>query len=394
LGDPTGSGNGGESIFGVLGGPKYFQPEIQSALKHKRGTVSMAAMDDASGTGLLVSGSQFFITLGNNLDYLDGKHAVFGEVAEGWDVLDKMSASICDSSGRPLSDILVRHTIILHDPFPDPKGMAVLAPPSPLLPSAEQQQILRVETGDSLDPAENDEAREQRGREQEAKAQALTLEMIGDLPYADVKPPENVLFVCKLNPVTRDGDLETIFARFGRILSCDIIRDRATGDSLGYAFIEFGAKEACEEAYFKMDNVLIDDRRIHVDFSQSVSRVDGRWVRTKMARGNDIDAVGGRGRSRLQMKRRYRDNNLSGESRNTSSFDFVFDSPKDHSSDRDGQSRARARSRWDEASHGKISSRHNREYKGRRSSKSPDRTNSRSPDSSHHHHHRRSRFDR
>ncbi|KAJ2581435.1 Peptidyl-prolyl cis-trans isomerase-like 4, partial [Coemansia sp. RSA 1804] len=191
---------------------------------------------------------------------------------EGWDVLDKMSASICDSNGRPLSDILVRHTIILHDPFPDPKGMAAVAPSSPLLPSAAQQQLLRVEAGDSLDPAESDEAREQRGREQEAKAQALTLEMIGDLPYADVKPPENVLFVCKLNPVTRDDDLETIFARFGRILSCDIIRDRATGDSLGYAFIEFDAKEACEEAYFRMDNVLIDDRRIHVDFSQSVSR--------------------------------------------------------------------------------------------------------------------------
>merc|ERR1712130_63690 len=33
--------------------------------------------------------------------------------------------------------------------------------------------------------------------------------------------------------------------------------------------------EACEKAYFKMDNVLIDDRRIHVDFSQSVSRF--RW---------------------------------------------------------------------------------------------------------------------
>ena len=31
--------------------------------------------------------------------------------------------------------------------------------------------------------------------------------------------------------------------------------------------------EDCERAYFKMDNVLIDDRRIHVDFSQSVSKV-------------------------------------------------------------------------------------------------------------------------
>lgn len=46
------------------------------------------------------------------------------------------------------------------------------------------------------------EAREKVRREKEARAQALTLEIIGDLPSAEVKPPENVLFVCKLNPVT------------------------------------------------------------------------------------------------------------------------------------------------------------------------------------------------
>ena len=54
--------------------------------------------------------------------------------------------------------------------------------------------------------------------------------------------------------------------------SCEVIRDRKTGDSLQYAFVEFEDKNACEKAYFKMDNVLIDDRRIHVDFSQSVSK--------------------------------------------------------------------------------------------------------------------------
>jgi peptidyl-prolyl cis-trans isomerase-like 4 len=54
-----------------------------------------------------------------------------------------------------------------------------------------------------------------------------------------------------------------------------VIRDRITGDSLQYAFVEFEDHRACEDAYFKMDNVLIDDRRIHVDFSQSVARL--RW---------------------------------------------------------------------------------------------------------------------
>jgi RNA recognition motif-containing protein len=41
---------------------------------------------------------------------------------------------------------------------------------------------------------------------------------VGDLPFADVKPPENVLFVCRLNPVTRDEDLDLIFSRFGPIV--------------------------------------------------------------------------------------------------------------------------------------------------------------------------------
>lgn len=40
-------------------------------------------------------------------------------------------------------------------------------------------------------------------------------------------------------------------------------------------------QEDCEKAYFKMDNVLIDDRRIHVDFSQSVAKI--KWKGKGMA---------------------------------------------------------------------------------------------------------------
>lgn len=35
-----------------------------------------------------------------------------------------------------------------------------------------------------------------------------------------MKPPDNVLFVCKLNPVTSDDDLFIIFSRFGPIKRC------------------------------------------------------------------------------------------------------------------------------------------------------------------------------
>ena len=105
--------------------------------------------------------------------------------------------------------------------------------------------------------------------------------MVGDLPFAEIRPPENILFVCKLNPITSDEDLELIFSRFGKILSCEVIRDKKTGDSLQYAFIEFDKKQSAEQAYFKMQNVLVDDRRIWVDFSQSVSKLHNQWMKAQ-----------------------------------------------------------------------------------------------------------------
>ncbi len=54
--------------------------------------------------------------------------------------------------------------------------------------------------------------------------------MLGDLPDADVEPPKNVLFVCKLNPVTEDDDLDIIFGRFGAITSCEATPRRRGGE--------------------------------------------------------------------------------------------------------------------------------------------------------------------
>ena len=50
-----------------------------------------------------------------------------------------------------------------------------------------------------------------------AEHRANLLTMIGDLPDENATPDRNVLFVCKLNPVTTDEDLELIFSRFGEI---------------------------------------------------------------------------------------------------------------------------------------------------------------------------------
>ncbi|XP_053315939.1 peptidyl-prolyl cis-trans isomerase-like 4 [Spea bombifrons] len=272
MGDPLGTGRGGASVFSKLYGDQaqFFEAEKVPRIKHKKiGTVSMVN----NGNGQ--HGSQFLITTGENLDYLDGVHTVFGEVTEGMDVVKKINETFVDKDFIPYQDIRITHTVILDDPFDDPPGLPI--PDRSPEPTKEQLDSGRIAADEEIDDnkGKSVEEIEELFAEKEAKTQAVLLEMVGDIPDADIKPPENVLFVCKLNPVTTDEDLEIIFSRFGAIKSCEIIRDWKTGESLCYAFIEFEKEEDCEKAYFKMDNVLIDDRRIHVDFSQSVSKV--KW---------------------------------------------------------------------------------------------------------------------
>jgi len=73
----------------------------------------MAVAPAPDGRTLGGCGSQFFITLADNIEYLDGKHAVFGHVVEGFHTLDKLSGVYVDHEGRPLQDVRVRHVIIL-----------------------------------------------------------------------------------------------------------------------------------------------------------------------------------------------------------------------------------------------------------------------------------------
>ena len=267
------------------------------------GTVSMATVPSQNDPDIRLAASQFLVTLGENLDYLDGKAAIFGKVVEGFDTLQKIDQAFIDDKGRPMKDIRIRHTIVLDDPFPDPVGLR--EPSSSPVPSKAQLATVLIPDDEVLDENIDEAAVAKLRREREARAQALTLEMLGDLPHAEVKPPENVLFVCKLNPVTQDEDLNLIFSRFGKILSCEVIRDKRTGDSLQYAFIEFQEQKDCEQAYFKMQGVLIDDHRIHVDFSQSVSKLSDSWRdATNSKRARQSGGFGGI--ASLEKRRQYR----------------------------------------------------------------------------------------
>lgn len=252
-----------------------------------------------------LAGSQFIITLADALEeQLDKKAAPFGHVVEGFDALEKINTAFVDGAGRPLKDIRILHTIVLDEAdIPDPIGLTV--PATSPVPTPAQLATERIKYNEEIDDNADQEAVEKLRREREARAQALTLEMVGDLPFAEVKPPENVLFVCKLNPVTQDADLELIFSRFGKILSCEVIRDKRTGDSLQYAFIEFSEQKECENAYAKMEGVLIDDHRIHVDFSQSVSKLADVW-RDSTNTKRRTHGGGFGGIDSLEKKRQYR----------------------------------------------------------------------------------------
>ncbi|KAF7322715.1 Peptidyl-prolyl cis-trans isomerase [Mycena chlorophos] len=322
-GDPTATGTGGESIWSRLGSQtRYFEPEIRPKLKHTaRGTISMAVAPALEGHSKGGCGSQFFVTLAENIDYLDGKHAVFGHVVEGFDTLDKLNDVFTDKEGRPFKDVRIRHVVVLDDPFPDPPGL-IQPPSSPTRPPDNSTRIAEDEDPLATLPEEEEE---RLRREKAAAASALTLEMVGDLPFANVRPPENVLFVCKLNPVTRDEDLELIFSRFGVIMSCQVIRDKRTGDSLQYAFIEFDKREDAEQAYFKMQNVLVDDRRIWVDFSQSVAKANNVWS-NDIKRGpiRTAKVSGFAGRDDLERTRRYRQED---DRPSRDKYSMVFDVP-------------------------------------------------------------------
>eukprot|EP01095_Lingulamoeba_sp_RSL-Kostka_P010632 TRINITY_DN3865_c0_g1_i2.p1 TRINITY_DN3865_c0_g1~~TRINITY_DN3865_c0_g1_i2.p1 ORF type:complete len:476 (+),score=173.83 TRINITY_DN3865_c0_g1_i2:186-1613(+) len=109
-GDPTNTGEGGESIYGKKG----FKKELHSRLKfNHRGLVAMAKSDKSPNN------SQFFITL-NSCNYLTGEYTIFGKVVGStiYNVL-KMNDYEVDSNNRPIEPPKILSVDVVWNPFDD-----------------------------------------------------------------------------------------------------------------------------------------------------------------------------------------------------------------------------------------------------------------------------------
>ena len=98
-GDPTGTGTGdpGYRFQDEVppGGPRFDRP----------GLLAMA------NAGPNTNGSQFFVTVGPT-EWLTGKHTIFGEVTEGYDVVDRISNAPTNAQDRPTPDIVLERVEI------------------------------------------------------------------------------------------------------------------------------------------------------------------------------------------------------------------------------------------------------------------------------------------
>eukprot|EP00614_Pseudopedinella_elastica_P005979 CAMPEP_0172597914 /NCGR_PEP_ID=MMETSP1068-20121228/17900_1 /TAXON_ID=35684 /ORGANISM="Pseudopedinella elastica, Strain CCMP716" /LENGTH=175 /DNA_ID=CAMNT_0013397575 /DNA_START=29 /DNA_END=556 /DNA_ORIENTATION=+ len=118
-GDPTGTGKGGESIWGST-----FDDELCGELRHdRRGIVAMA------NKGPNTNRAQFFVTYAKQ-PHLNNKYTIIGRVIDGFEVLDAMERVPSGKKDRPLTEIKLKTITIHANPLAD-EGTVYTSPTAP-----------------------------------------------------------------------------------------------------------------------------------------------------------------------------------------------------------------------------------------------------------------------
>ena len=81
----------------------------------------------------------------------------------------------------------------------------------------------------------------------------------------DIKKMEVKLYVGNLSFDTTEDQLRTLFAQAGTVVSVNLIKDRYTGQSKGFAFVEMSTQAEAEEAIKSFNGTSVDNREIKVN---------------------------------------------------------------------------------------------------------------------------------
>ena len=87
------------------------------------------------------------------------------------------------------------------------------------------------------------------------------------------------LYVGNLSYTTTEADLESLFAKAGQVVSVTLIKDRDTGSSKGFAFVEMGSQVEVEKAISMLNGFDLDNRQLKVNLAKPREDRRGGFVR-------------------------------------------------------------------------------------------------------------------
>jgi RNA recognition motif-containing protein len=85
------------------------------------------------------------------------------------------------------------------------------------------------------------------------------------------------LYVGNLDYATTEHTVSSLFEEVGEVVSVNLITDRMTGRSKGFAFVEMAESSTAQEAISQLDGKSVDGRSIKVDQARPKRQQESPW---------------------------------------------------------------------------------------------------------------------